>query len=331
MSLRLVPIQRVLGRFHGLVRRLARQQGKEARLVVEGEGTEMDKSTADALGEPLLHLVRNAIDHGIQPPDVRRAAGKSSHGTIRIRARQTGDRVRIEVEDDGVGLDLERIRSRAREAGMADAGADLDEEGLVGLIFEPGFSTRSDVSTVSGQGVGLDVVARSVRELRGDLDVEQIPGGGTRFILRLPLTVAIVPSLVFEAAGEVLALPTAYVARTLRVRETERLGAVEVVGAEGDLHPVADPDRLFGWPAAPRGSFGVLIRRGPRSVVLTAERVMEQRDLVVKAMPGFGERSAAVTGASVQSGGRVILVLDPVAVLRLNEDSVRGGSRVPVA
>lgn len=328
MSLRLVPIDRVVGRFHALVRRLARQQDKEARLIVEGGATEVDKSTADALAEPLLHLVRNAIDHGIRRPPEREAAGKPSHGTIRIRTAQAGDSVRIDVEDDGVGLDLDEVRERAVDLGLIEADEAMTDEDLVQLIFRPGFSTRTDVSTISGRGVGLDVVSQSVRELRGELSVERPEAGGTRFTLRLPLTVAIVPSLVFEAAGEILALPTMYIARTLRVGATERVGETEVVRAEGDLYPVADPGRLFDWPLAERGEFGVLIRREGRGAVLRATRLVEQRDLVVKAMPEYGHRHPLVSGGSVLPGGRVVLVLDPGEVIQLNDEPRRGGDRV---
>ena len=324
MSLRLVPISRVLGRFHALVRRLARDQGKEARLVVEGEATEVDKTTADALAEPLLHLVRNAIDHGIRPPDEREAAGKPRHGTIRVVAAQEGDRVRIVVEDDGVGLDLEAILTRAAEAGLAEEDEDVSEEEVVDVIFRPGFSTRSDVSTVSGQGVGLDVVRRSIRELRGDLAVERAEGGGTRFVMRLPLTVVIVPSLVFEAVGETMALPSAYVSRTIRLDRVERVGPTEVVrDDDGDVLPVADPHSLFGWGESPRGSFGVVLRHGGRRAILTADRLLDQRDLVVKGLPSYGRRPTGVSGASVLPGGRVILLLDPAEVIGMN----RSGSR----
>lgn len=327
MALRLVRLNRVLSRFHGLVRRLAREQGKEARLVVEGEATEVDKSTADALGEPLLHLVRNAIDHGIREPAEREAAGKPRHGTIRIQASQAGDRVRIVVEDDGTGLDVDEIRRRAVELDLVAPGASLTEDELVQLIFRPGFSTRTDVSTVSGQGVGLDVVAQSVQALRGELSVERPSSGGTRFVLRLPLTVAIMPSLVFEAGGELLALPTSHVDRTLRVTRTEWVGPTEVVREDAELYPVADADRLFDWPAAEPGSFGVLIRRRGRGAVLRADRLVEQRDLVVKAMPEYGARAPLVAGASVLPGGRVILVLDPREIIRLNDHPRHGGSR----
>ncbi|MEJ2502104.1 MAG: ATP-binding protein [Gemmatimonadota bacterium] len=325
MALRLVPIGRVLSRFHGLVRRLAAEQGKEARLVVEGEGTELDKSTADALAEPMLHLVRNAIDHGIGAPEDREAAGKPRHGTVWIRASQEGDRIRLEVADDGEGLDRAAIRERAREAGLVESGSDLPDAELTRLILRPGFSTRSDVSTVSGRGVGLDVVRRRVRDLRGDLDVGRTAEGGTRFVLRLPLTVAVVPSVMFETAGELLALPAGDVVRTVHLDGLERVGAAPVLRDDGRLVPVVDADRLFGWPVRERGSFGLLIADGTDRVVLSADRLIDRRDLVVKALPRYGAATRAVTGGSVLPGGRVILLLDPAGVIDLSEQE--GGRR----
>jgi two-component system, chemotaxis family, sensor kinase CheA len=316
MSLRLVPLSRTLSRFHGLVRRLAREQGKEARLVVSGEATEVDKSTADALAEPMLHLVRNAIDHGIETPEVREAAGKPPHGTLRIEAEREGDRFRLVVEDDGAGLDLAAIRASAADRGFTEAAAISDED-AVSLIFRSGLSTRADVSTVSGRGVGLDVVRRSVSALRGELRVERPAEGGTRFVLHLPLKVAIVPSLVFEAAGETLAVPATAVARTFALGRIEHVGSTEVVPDGDRLLPLADPDRLFGWPVGARGAFGVMLRHGGISAVVTAQRLVDQRDLVVKTLPSYGARPRAISGASVMPGGRVILVLDPAEVMEL--------------
>lgn len=322
MELRLVPIGRVLGRFQGLVRRLAAEQGKEARLVVEGEGTELDKSTADALAEPLLHLVRNAIDHGIASPEEREVAGKPRHGTIRIRASREADRIRLDVEDDGAGLDLGEIRSRAESAGLVSPGAAMSDHELEQLIFRAGFSTRAELSTVSGQGVGLDVVRRSMRELRGEIHLERPPGGGTRFLLRLPLTVAIVPSLLFEAAGELMALPAAQVVRTVRMAGLERIGAAEVLREEDGLTPVVELPGVFGWPADDRGDFGVVVTDGSTRAVVSAVRLVDQRDLVVKSLPSYGPRTRAVTGGSVLPGGRVVLVLDPVELIELRREEV---------
>jgi two-component system, chemotaxis family, sensor kinase CheA len=317
MSLRLVPLARVFGRFHGLVRRLAREQGKEARLMVSGESTEVDKSTADALAGPLLHLVRNAIDHGIAGPEAREAAGKARHGTIMLTAEQEGDHVRIQVEDDGVGLDLDAIRARARQQDLVDGDAPITDEEAVDLIFRPGLSTRAAANQVSGRGVGLDVVYRGVRDLRGELSVQSPPGGGTRFVMRLPLTVAIVPSLIFEAAGETLAVPASAVAGAARLDRIERVGATEVVRDGDRLVPLIDPDRLFGWPPTRRGGYGVLLHHGRGGAVVVAERLVDQRDLVVKALPAYGVPTSGVSGASVMPGGRVILVLDPAAVIEM--------------
>jgi two-component system, chemotaxis family, sensor kinase CheA len=317
MTLRLVPLERVLGRFHGLVRRLAREQGKEARLVVEGESTELDKSTADALAEPLLHLVRNAVDHGIEPPEVREAAGKPRHGTLRITAVRTGDRVRIEVADDGGGVDLDAVRSRAAAAGLVPEAAAVADEEAEALIFLPGLSTRADVDTVSGRGIGLDVVRRSVRRLRGELVLGRPREGGTFFTLSLPLAVAVVPCLVFEAGGEPLAVPTTAVTRALLLAGVERVGATEVVREDGRVLPVVDPDRLFGWPPSPRGPVGVLLRWGREGVVVRAQRLLYQRDLLVRSLPPYGSRPPGVSGASILPGGKVILVLDPAEVIEL--------------
>lgn len=325
MALRLVPLGRVLGRFPALVRRLAREQEKEARLIVEGESTEVDKSTADALAEPLLHLVRNAIDHGIEPPEVRERQGKPRHGTVWIRAAQVGDEVRIEVQDDGVGLDLDAIRRRAARHGV-DADS-LADDAAAALIFLPGLSTRPDVSTVSGRGVGLDVAQRSAQSLQGTLDVEAGPEGGTRFVLRLPLTVAIVPSLVFETAGETVALPTSAVDRTVPLRRVERVGATEVLRDGDDLVPVVDLDTLFQWPAEARGGFGVIVRHGRGSAVVAAGRLVDQRSLVVKALPPYGARPTGVSGASVLPGGRVILMLDPAELVELGNATGREPNR----
>jgi two-component system, chemotaxis family, sensor kinase CheA len=320
MALRLVPLGRVLGRFHGLVRRLAHEQGKEARLVLEGEDTEMDKSTADALAEPLLHLVRNAVDHGIEPPEVREAEGKPRHGTLRIAAAREGDRVRIRVEDDGGGIDLERVRERAGAAGLVSDPWALTDAEAADLVFRPGLSTRIEADSVSGRGLGLDVARRSARALRGELEVEPRPGGGTRFTMRLPLAVAVVPSLVFEAGGETVAVPATAVARTLPLDRVERVGVTEVIRDGDRLVPLVDADRLFGWPVAARGDFGVLLRWGSGGAVVAATRLVDQRDLLVKTLPPFGERPSGVSGASVLPGGRVILVLDPAEVIEMAGD-----------
>ncbi|HEV2149281.1 MAG TPA: ATP-binding protein, partial [Longimicrobiaceae bacterium] len=328
-DLRMVPAGRVLARFPALVRDLAREQGKQVHVVLEGEDTQLDKSTADALAEPLLHLVRNAVDHGIETPAEREAAGKPPQATLALRAAQEGDRVRIEVEDDGRGLDRARIAARAREEGIVPAGGE-DGEGVEELIFRPGFSTRRTASTTSGRGIGLDAVRGAVSRLRGSVEVEAGEEGGTRFVLRLPLTVALVPALFFEAAGERLAVPSADVEESLRGAEVERVGAAEVVRIRGETLPLARPGRIFGWDdgdgAPPR--FLVVVRSGTRAVALAADRLLEQRPATVRALPGALGSPRGVSGATVAPDGRVVLVVDAAAMVELNVDLYRGGAGV---
>ncbi|HEX6926831.1 MAG TPA: chemotaxis protein CheA [Longimicrobiaceae bacterium] len=327
MDARLVPVQRVFSRFPSLARDLAREQGKRVRVVLRGGEVELDRSMVDALGDPLLHLVRNAVDHGVRLPAEREAAGKPPTGTIVLRAERQGDRVRVEVMDDGPGLDPAALRERARALGLLSPDAEPSDEELAELIFLPGFSTRASSDTVSGRGIGLDVVKQRIVALRGQLSVEMRPEGGTRFVLDLPLTLAILPALIFEAGGATLAFPAVSVEGTLRGIAPERAGATEVLRLEDGLVPVARAERIFGWherSAADDGTggatapFAVVVRSGSRRAAVLASRLLEQRDLVVKAMPHYLGRLPGVFGASVSPDGRVILLLDPAGLLDLN-------------
>ncbi|HEU4451520.1 MAG TPA: ATP-binding protein, partial [Longimicrobium sp.] len=253
MEIRLVPVQRAFSRFPSLARDLAREQGKRVRVVLEGGEVELDKSMVDALADPLLHLVRNAVDHGIAPPAEREASGRPPTGTIVLRAAREGDRVRIEVADDGAGLDREALRRTARSLGIVGEQESLTPAETAELIFRPGFSTRARSDTVSGRGIGLDAVKQRVTALRGTLTVDSPPNGGTRFVLGFPLTLAILPALIFETEGEMFALPAVSVERTLRGAKPEAAGAAEVLRDNGELIPVSRAERVFGWsgPAAP--------------------------------------------------------------------------------
>lgn len=323
-DLRMVPVGRIFARFPALVRDLARDQGKRVRVVVEGEETRLDKSTADAVAEPLLHLVRNAVDHGIEPPEEREAAGKPPEAVLALRAAQEGDRVRIEVEDDGRGLDRAGIVARAREQGVLPPEAGNGEQAEE-LIFRPGFSTRREASAVSGRGIGLDAVRGAVSRLRGSVEVAEGGEGGTRFLLRLPLTVALVPALFFEAAGERLALPSADVEETLRAGEVERVGPAEVVRVRDEVLPLARPARIFGWDDGRPPRFLVVVRSGVREVAVAADRLLDQRPTTVRALPAAVGSPPGISGATVAPDGGVVLVLDPAAMVELNVDLYRGG------
>ncbi len=324
MELRLVPLRRVFSRFPSLIRDLARDQGKQVEVVLEGEDIELDKSTVDALSEPLLHLVRNAVDHGISNPEVRKARGYPPEGRLALRASQRGDSVRIEIEDDGAGLDRAAILARARQLGLVSEQEELSREEIDQLIFSPGFSTRELTSTVSGRGIGLDVVRGSATRLRGDLRVEDVEGGGTRFVLELPLTLAIVPSVVFEADGETFAVPSSDVEEILRRVRAEHVGASEVLRVRGELVPMASIGRIFGW-ANGDGALGeeivpfvVHVRRGDRAAALRADNILEERGVVAKPLPRYLGQIPGVSGATLMPGGQVALLLEVGGLLDLN-------------
>jgi two-component system chemotaxis sensor kinase CheA len=325
-SLRLVAVERVFSRFPPLAAELARERGKRVRVELHGEGTELDKATSDALLDPLLHLVRNAVDHGVEPPDERRAAGKAETATVRLSAAQEGDRVRIEVEDDGRGLDRAAIERRARQLGLVAEGEALDEEEVDELLFRPGFSTRTEADEVSGRGVGLDVVRDAVSRLRGQVRVEGGDEGGTRFVLLVPLTVALVPVLFFQAAGETFAIPALDVEETVRAGAPGRTGPAETVAVRDEAVPLVRLDRVFGWEAAPDPRFVLVLRRGARAAALGADRLLAQDAAAVRALPSALGGPRGVSGAVVDARGRVVLLLDPGEMLEMNVDLYRGGT-----
>jgi two-component system, chemotaxis family, sensor kinase CheA len=335
MDLRLVPASRVFRRFPTLVRDIARAEEKEVRLELSGEETEIDKSTADALAEPLLHLVQNAVTHGIESPEERRRAGKDPAGRVWIAASSRGDRVVLRVEDDGRGLDHGAIAERAAELGIIaseDAGR-LDPAEIEALIFRPGFTTRTEADSVAGRGVGLDVVQRTVADLRGQLTVEKRPGGGTRFILSLPLTLAIMGAVLFEDEDEPFAIPTADVEETLRQVPVESASGAAVIRHRDEVVPLVRLGRLFGWreggPPQPeeRLPFVLVLRIGRRKVAVGADRMLEEKNVVVKGLPRVLGSLPAVSGATLLPGGRPALLLDPAGLASLNLDVHRRRTR----
>jgi two-component system, chemotaxis family, sensor kinase CheA len=325
-DLRTIPVRRVFARFPALADDLARRQGKQVRVILEDGGTELDKSTADAMAEPLLHLVRNAIDHGLEPPDARERVGKPPEGRLWLRAAQEGERVRIEVEDDGRGIDHTAVLARARELGIVEAGDEPSEVEVEQLLFRPGFSTRRTADELSGRGIGLDVVRGTVARLRGSVEVEPGEEGGTRFVLRLPLTLATLTVLVFERGDEVLALPSADVEETMRADPATLAGPAEMVMVRGEPLPLVRPERVFRWGALPEPRFLVITRSGARAAAIAADRLVEQRPATVRALPRALGGPAGVSGATVDPSGRVVLLLDPAELMDLNVDLYRGGA-----
>ncbi|MBF6025627.1 chemotaxis protein CheA [Lysobacter niastensis] len=331
MMVRMQPVGRVFARFPKLARDVARQVSKQVELDIVGADTELDRNLVEALADPLVHLVRNAIDHGIESPQARRAAGKSETGRVRLSAQQEGDHVAIEVSDDGGGIDPEKIRRSACSKGLIenDAAARLSADECLQLIFLPGFSTRSEVSDLSGRGVGMDVVQSKIRELSGQVQIHSEVGHGTRFVIRVPLTLAILPTLLVELDDDVYALP---LVRVVEVLAHERVEALWIDGQSMlDLRDEPLPLlSLRGWLGLPDDGHGngtcVVLQSGEQRFCLTVDRVRGREEVVIKALPRTLRGLAGYAGASLVGDGRMALILDVDALLRTG---MRGSSKAP--
>lgn len=315
LAARLVPVGTVLSRFRMLVRDLAVSQGKEIDFVLSGGETTVDKDLVDALSEPLLHLVRNAVDHGIETPAEREAAGKPRAATITLAARQASNMVEIAVVDDGRGIDRARISRKAREKGIRVEG--LDDRSLLDLIFLPAFSTRDGVTLVSGRGIGLDIVKANVERLGGTVFVQTLPGRGTEFRLTIPLTLALGHALLLEAGRETFALPTGFVAETVRI-DGDAMGVVERDGVlpwRNERLPAVAAARLFGLPRTGREDLAVILAGGGRRKALLVDRVVGHLRLVIKPLdPALG-RPPGISAATLLGDGRIVMILDAGEIL----------------
>jgi len=327
MTARMQPVGRVFSRFPKLARDVARQLSKNVELEVLGAETELDRNLVEALSDPLVHLVRNAIDHGIESPGVRSAAGKPEQGQVRLSAQQEGDHVAIEVRDDGAGIDPDKIRDSALRKGLIDpeAAARLSGDECLQLIFLAGFSTRAEVSDLSGRGVGMDVVQSKIRELSGEVQIFSEPGRGSRFLIRVPLTLAILPTLLVEIDGDVYALPL--------VRVVEVLAHGPGVAMQVDGQTVLDLREqpvpllsLRGWLGLAETplsqSTAVVLQSGEQRFCLTVDSVRGREEVVIKALPRTLRGLAGYAGASLIGDGRMALILDVDALYRTG---VRGG------
>jgi two-component system, chemotaxis family, sensor kinase CheA len=318
MQVRMIPVDAVFMRFPRLVRDLSSKLSKDVELKLVGKDTELDRTVVEALGDPLVHLIRNSLDHGLEPPQERVAAGKPKTGMLEISARHAGGNVVIEVRDDGRGIDPVRVGRRAVERGLitADAAASLDAKGAAELLFLPGFSTAEVTSDISGRGVGMDAVRTMIRELGGEVTLTSETGTGTVAQIRLPLTLAIMAALLVEAGGQPYAIPLDRVERTLRLADqTVRSAAGQrmLVLRDGVL-PVLDGASALGGTAGDEADHAVIVRGQAGRLALAVTRLVGQRELVTRPLPPGVADAAAVSGGAVLSDGRIALIVDCDAV-----------------
>ncbi|MDT3487353.1 chemotaxis protein CheA [Stenotrophomonas maltophilia] len=315
MRTRMQPVGKVFSRFPKVARDVARSLKKEVDLELVGAETELDRNLVEALADPLVHLVRNAIDHGVEMPDLREAQGKPRMGHVRLSAQQEGDYVSIEVQDDGAGIDPEKLRAKAREKGLIDpeAAARLSSEECLHLVFLPGFSTKQQVTDISGRGVGMDVVQSRIRELSGQIQIQSELGRGSRFLIRVPLTLAILPTLLVQAGEDVYALPLARVMEVLHAPRTS-LGWFDgraVLDRRSHTLPLVD---LRQWldvtPAASTLLTIVVLQAGEARFGLVVDQVRGREEVVIKPLPKALRGLRGYAGATLIGDGRMALILD---------------------
>jgi two-component system chemotaxis sensor kinase CheA len=335
---RMQPIGRIFNKFPRMVRDLSREKKKSVALVIEGADTELDKSVIDEINDPIVHLIRNSVDHGIEAPAIRSRLGKEDEGRILLAARQEGNRIAIEVSDDGKGLDVETIRAKAVEKGLMDAreARTLPESEILNAIFLPGFSTAETVDRTSGRGVGMDVVRSNIENLGGFVDLVSSPGQGTRFIVKLPLTLAIIPVLMVRVSEEIFALPAVSVIETVRLRpdEVKTIDGKEVINLRGKILPIMRLSELFhlvGAPDAERRCYIVVTGLAEKRVGLLVNGLIGQEEVVIKPLGDLFENTEGIAGATIRGDGRVALILDFSGLLKLSPSPRKTVARVQAA
>ena len=317
MKARMLPVKVVFQRFNRLVRDLSHKHGKEISLLFEGEETELDKTVVDELGEPLLHLIRNAVDHGIEGPDERRRAGKPSLATIALRARHENSHIVVSVEDDGRGISPGKLKESALARGLIDprqAAALTDQEALQ-LVFIPGFSTSREVTETSGRGIGLDVVKNAVAAFNGMIDIESTPGKGTAFTVKLPLTLAIIASLMVEVSGETFAVPLSGVLESIKIDNADihQVSGGEIINLRDRILPIVRLNEFFGLKKTPNEEgmeYVVIVGSGEKRGGIVIDRLIGQQEIVIKAMDDYLGPLPGISGGTVLGDGKVALILD---------------------
>jgi two-component system, chemotaxis family, sensor kinase CheA len=321
MSLRMIPIKPTFQKMERLARDLARDFGKKVAFTTSGEDTELDRTVVEEIGDPLVHMVRNALDHGLEPTAARVAAGKSETGDLHLRAYHQGSNIVIELQDDGRGIDPERIYRKAVEKGIVAAGAQLSRDETLALIFAPGFSTAEKVTAVSGRGVGMDVVKRNIEKLRGKIEISSEVGRGSVFKIKLPLTMAIIDGLVVRVGEDRFILPSTSVQMALRpAREAISTvhGRGEVLDLRGRFLPIHRLHRRFGIAANaanPWDGIVVIVESSGKTSALLVDEMVSKQEVVIKNLGAFMQNLPGVAGGAILGDGNIALILDPASLL----------------
>jgi two-component system, chemotaxis family, sensor kinase CheA len=330
MAIRAQPVRSVFQRMPRLVRELAIQTGKQVRLIMEGEGTEVDKTVIERISDPLTHMIRNAIDHGLESPAVRVAAGKPAEGLVRLTALHRSGRIVIEVADDGAGINRARVRAKAIERGLVGPDAQLSDEEIDNLIFLPGFSTAASISDISGRGVGMDVVRRSVQAMGGRISIASRPGQGSTFTLSLPLTLAVLDGMVVKTSDQTLIIPLGAVLETLRPNATDIYpldNRNSVLALRGGYVPIVDIAEVleFGQRSSvPEQSVALLVEsEGGSRAILLVDEIQGQRQVVIKSIEANYRAVYGIAAATVMGDGHVALILDVDTIVSVTRDSPR--------
>ncbi|NBO17618.1 MAG: chemotaxis protein CheA [Proteobacteria bacterium] len=323
MAVRMQPVKSIFSRMPRLVRDLSGQLGKQIRLTMAGENTEVDKTIIEQLSDPLTHMLRNSIDHGIEMPDVRVAAGKPALGSVTLSAAHRGGRIVIEVADDGAGINRERVLAKARERGLVAKDAHLTDSEIDQLIFAPGFSTAAAVTDISGRGVGMDVVKRNIEGIGGTVMVANQPGQGAQFLISLPLTLAILDGMIVRVASEQYIIPIANIIETLRPKTGDVRQVADgqsVINIRGEFVPVLYVHRVFGTHGAVEDAskgLVVLVENGRERIGLVVDELVGQQQVVIKTLEDNTDPVQGVSGATILGDGKVSLILDIAGLRRM--------------
>jgi two-component system chemotaxis sensor kinase CheA len=321
LKMRMIPVEKVFKKFPRIVRSMSRDLGKEVELQIVGEETELDRSVVDEIGDPLIHLIRNAMDHGLETPDERVAAGKPRGGTLVLAAVHEGNQIIISIKDDGRGIDTDRVGRKAIEKGLIseEQFAAMSQREVFDLLFLPGFSTKDKATDLSGRGVGMDVVKTNIKKLNGLIEIKSTKGQGSEFILRLPLTLAIIQSLLVEVEGEIYSIPLSSVLETIRVdqRQFHLIGGQEVLKLRDIVLPLIRLQKVFN--VQPRGEaddfcYVVVVGAAEKRMGLVVTRLVGQQEVAIKSLGNYLANIPGIAGSTILGDGRVALIIDPVAM-----------------